>query len=253
MLAVGGDCAGPSTTTEIYDPARGSWSSSRPTSSAHCSTTAATLLADGRVLVVGDTATPASEIYDPTLDFWSATVPEGPRRISHTATGLADGRVLVAAGFDYYDWDAQNPIYFFTAEVYDPSPQPDASTPQVSCPTSDGWWHMHDVAFTCPCQRSAIRAGGPSDAVFGFVLTTNVPDGTETDRADTNTFQVCNTQSGCTLAGPITGNRVDKRPPTIMFTAPVNGAVYERNSRRHRELQLRGWWLGGGLLLRTRP
>ncbi|MFP2934237.1 kelch repeat-containing protein, partial [Pyxidicoccus sp. 3LG] len=70
----------------------------------------ATLLADGRVLVVGGmrrlgtfpipTSEPvaSAELYDPTTDTWSATSPLAEARYSHTATLLADGRVLVVGG-----------------------------------------------------------------------------------------------------------------------------------------------------------
>lgn len=60
----------------------------------------ATLLADGRVLVVGDVGlsrTPAA-LYDPAGNTWSEIEPPATPRYGHTATLLADGRVLVAGG-----------------------------------------------------------------------------------------------------------------------------------------------------------
>ncbi len=65
----------------------------------------ATLVADGRVLVVGggrgfdaDTEVAEAELWDPQTGTWT-TLP-GPHapRIGHTATLLQDGRVLVAGG-----------------------------------------------------------------------------------------------------------------------------------------------------------
>jgi Kelch motif/Galactose oxidase, central domain len=55
----------------------------------------ATVLPDGRVLVVGG---PGAEIYDPSANHWSAAGTPLMARTSATATLLAGGRVLVAAG-----------------------------------------------------------------------------------------------------------------------------------------------------------
>ena len=60
-------------------------------------------------------------------------------------------------------------------------------------------------------------------------MTTNVPIGTETANAATNSRQVCNTVGECTTVGPITGNKVDKKPPTITITSPAANATYQFN------------------------
>ena len=76
----------------------------------------ATLLEDGRVLVVGGQETPSrkldsAEIYDPAADTWtSAGSMSVERGQGHTATLLSDGRVLVSG-------DSDESI----AEIYDPS------------------------------------------------------------------------------------------------------------------------------------
>ena len=57
-----------------------------------------------------------------------------------------------------------------------------------------------------------------------------MPIGTETANAATNSRQVCNTVGGCTTAGPITGNKVDKKPPTITITSPAANATYQLNA-----------------------
>lgn len=89
----------------------------------------ATRLGDGRVLVAGGsmfeppfgaTARPGADLYDPATKSWSATAPMAVGRNVHSATLLADGRVLVAGGND------QEPSN--TAEVYDPA-APDPARP----------------------------------------------------------------------------------------------------------------------------
>ena len=65
----------------------------------------ATLLRDGRVMVVGGTESGGKplasvEIYDPKKDAWSEGPPLHIARTGHTASVLPDGSVLVAGGID---------------------------------------------------------------------------------------------------------------------------------------------------------
>lgn len=79
----------------------------------------ATLLPDGRVLVVGgdasSTATTA-ELYDPATNSWSLTAGFTPRIIGFSAVLLQDGQVLVASGAI-----SAPPFYTPQAELYDPT------------------------------------------------------------------------------------------------------------------------------------
>jgi hypothetical protein len=80
---------------ERYDPSTGQWSATGPLVQVPTNHTA-TELVDGRVLVVGDTATP--ELYDPSTGQWTATAPMAGIRMGHSATLLPDGTVLVTGG-----------------------------------------------------------------------------------------------------------------------------------------------------------
>jgi hypothetical protein len=71
----------------------------------------ATLLPDGRVLVVGGSPATMAELYDPASDSWIATGATRFQRQEHDAVLLADGRVLVVGGT--LDTSA--------AELYDPA------------------------------------------------------------------------------------------------------------------------------------
>ncbi|PTL81467.1 hypothetical protein DAT35_24550 [Vitiosangium sp. GDMCC 1.1324] len=73
----------------------------------------ATLLDDGRVLVVGGFNS-TSELYNSDTKTWSATGTALASHRGHTATKLQDGRVLVAGG-------GQCPITSATAELYVPA------------------------------------------------------------------------------------------------------------------------------------
>ena len=87
-------------TAELYDPPADRWKLLAPMHSTRDHHTA-TLLRDGRVLVVGGsfTSTPLPEVYDVRSDKWASVPGASVDRFSHTATLLDDGRVLVAGGY----------------------------------------------------------------------------------------------------------------------------------------------------------
>ncbi|MGH9837501.1 MAG: kelch repeat-containing protein [Blastocatellia bacterium] len=84
----------------------------------------ATLLANGKVLVVGGNnvsnpccrATGSAELYDPATGQWSATGSLSTPRLGHIAVRLANGKVLVAGGRSGYF----PTTVVTTAEIYDP-------------------------------------------------------------------------------------------------------------------------------------
>ena len=112
VLVVGGFGAGgfgltAGTPAEIFNPATGSWTLTAPLplneGRAHHT---ATLLRDGRVLVVGGevgfagsgTLRRSAWIFNPATEAWTATGNLNTARSRHTATRLPDGRVLVTGG-----------------------------------------------------------------------------------------------------------------------------------------------------------
>ena len=109
MLVAGGDAGG---TAEIYDPATDSFSATGSMTAARSGHTAS-LLTNGRVLIIGGTvggsAVATTEIYDPAAGTFSAGSAMNAARSGQTATTLADGSVVVIAG------DASGSI-----EIYDP-------------------------------------------------------------------------------------------------------------------------------------
>ena len=112
---------------ELYDPLTGHWTVGAGLAEARYFHTA-TLLTDGRVLVIGGRgnrlAVTSAEIYDPDTGAWTdAGDMAGPRYL-HTATLLTDGKVLVAGGGDVFH------VALASAEIYDP----EADTWTVAAP-----------------------------------------------------------------------------------------------------------------------
>jgi N-acetylneuraminic acid mutarotase len=112
----------PLASAEIYDPTTNTWSPADNLNQwlyAHN----ATMLADGRVLITGGAVLFSvyysvyriTEVYDPATNTWTSLADMHMARVGHTATLLADGRVLVAGGSD------QLLSYLSSAEIYDPA------------------------------------------------------------------------------------------------------------------------------------
>ena len=130
VLVAGGDPGawnfpgGMNASAELYDPKTGTFSPTGSMASGRNLHTA-TLLRDGRVLIVGGSdrvahAFASAELYDPKTGRFSPTGSMKTTRALHTATLLADGRVLVTGGSSV-GWPVGVPGDFLaSAEVYDP-------------------------------------------------------------------------------------------------------------------------------------
>src|SRR5438128_40603 len=103
LIAGGSTSSGPTSETELYNPATRSWTigdSMLASRSGHT----ATLLADGRVLIAGGEGSGAPgntlEIFNPATGSFSLAGTLTSSRKNHAAVLLSDGRVMIVGGSD---------------------------------------------------------------------------------------------------------------------------------------------------------
>ncbi|HET7511581.1 MAG TPA: kelch repeat-containing protein, partial [Chthoniobacterales bacterium] len=116
VLITGGD-NGPGTklikTAELYDPATGQFTLTTKQMSIARSKHTASLLPDGRVLIVGGKN---ADIFDPAAQTFTMTTNSPTNRSSHSAVTLADGSVLITGGY-------VGPVASNDAWIFDPASQ----------------------------------------------------------------------------------------------------------------------------------
>jgi len=149
---------------QLYDPATGTWGPCQPTLSPRGIGYTATVLADGRVLVLGGGIDNSAELYDPSTGLWKRTTSAGPlteMRTGHSAIRLASGQVLVLGGM---------------ANV----PQGNYGTPLTSCllfdPVSETWTATGAMATaryaasTLLLADGRVLVAGHGDPLPGYLL-----------------------------------------------------------------------------------
>jgi hypothetical protein len=171
VLIVGGQTVVPGSVTlfasaELYDPATSVFSPTGSMAEARESHTA-TLLQDGRVLIVGgqnDQVLASAELYDPKTGRFSATGVMVAPRENHTATLLADGRVLIAGG----NGPGMDQAPVASAEIYDPASG-------TFSPTGSMVVARNRAGATLLADGRVLIAGG-EDAQFNPVATVEIYD-----------------------------------------------------------------------------
>jgi hypothetical protein len=174
VLVTGGSGSGGGAmlaSAEVFDPTTGSWSEVGSLDVPRQQHTAA-LLADGRVLITGGTTDDdvgwplkTTELFDPSSGMFTPADMMIGGRAAHTATLLADGRVLVAGGVPDDDPSAS----LAAAELYDPITG--RFTPTASLVTG-----RYEHAAVALGDGRVLVAGGSND--HGNPLTAEIYDPT---------------------------------------------------------------------------
>jgi len=203
VLIAGGEICCSSTvpalaTTEIYDPATKGFTSAANMTTARSGHTA-TLLPDGRVLIVGgDSSNGTAELYDPSTGKFTATGSLLMSQTGFNATLLANGKVLIAGGV--------NSAYAVAdAEVFDPATgQFTTAGPYVAGLTG---------AFTGNASTSTLLPDGT-------VLFEREPAAQIYNPA-TATFNLSGSMSITFLGNPVAPDYVDGQTATLLLNGTV--------------------------------
>jgi hypothetical protein len=148
---------------ELYDPRTGTFTQTGSMAVGRLLHTA-TLLQNGKVLIVGGALTSASdpvaaaEVYDPATGIFTMTNATKTAREQHTATLLADGRVLIVGGAT----SAGPGDPTATAEVYDPS------TGSFSVTGSMAEARTYHTATLLPSGKVLVAGGGDENSTAEF-------------------------------------------------------------------------------------
>jgi hypothetical protein len=132
---------------------------------------AASLLADGRVLVSGGRTAAqglsdvTTEIYDPVTNTWTAAAPMTYARNDHAQVTLPDGRVLAVCGTSITFPDLPDPL---EAELYDPTANTWSSAGSISVARPGC------SAILLPSGDVVVVGGGSSDV--GYPTTAEIYD-----------------------------------------------------------------------------
>lgn len=81
------------------------------------------------------------------------------------------------------------------------------------------------MTLQCVASDDGSGVSGSTNAS----LSTSVPAGTETANASTGGHTFTDNAGNCVTAGPVAGNMVDEKAPTVTITTPLNGASYLLN------------------------
>ena len=159
VLFAGGD-NGRSTSAELYDPVRGTFTSTGNMAWSRVWHTL-NLLPNGMVLTTGGetesggsaAGSDSAELYDPSAGIFLATGKMAARRETHTATLLNDGRVLIAGGVF---WGIGIfPETLLSAELY----TPDVLVPAPALMSLTGDGHGQGAIF----HAGTSHIAGPDD------------------------------------------------------------------------------------------
>jgi hypothetical protein len=172
----------------------------------------ATLLADGKVLIVGGSGDTSAEIFDPASGMSVATGNTNYARTGHTATTLSDGRVLIAGGGSA------------SAEIYDPAAGTFANGPDMTTARSG---HTATAVGT-----SVVISGGGSASVEVFDGTTFTAAGTLTESRTNHSAALMN-DGRIFIAGGTGSDTAEIYNPTDGTSVATGNPLAHQRAKAH--------------------
>jgi hypothetical protein len=103
----------------------------------------------------------------------------------------------------------------------------DKTAPTVSCGSADGVWHATNVDIPCTASDGPSGLLNAGDASFN--LSTSVPAGVETANASAGTRVVSDKAGNDSTAGPVAGNKVDRKAPQLVACEAPDGNWHAGN------------------------
>ena len=94
----------------------------------------------------------------------------------------------------------------------------DRKAPVVLCEGPDGAWHSDNVTLLCSGGDGGSGLAVRGDSSFG--VATSVPAGSEDGNAPTGSHQVCDNVGNCSTGGPVAGNKIDRKAPSVGISFP---------------------------------
>jgi hypothetical protein len=107
----------------------------------------------------------------------------------------------------------------------------DKKAPSFNCGSADTDWHADNVSIACTANDGGSGLNPTSDANFN--LSTTVAAGNENSNASTGTKDLTDDVGNNATAGPIAGNKVDKKAPALVSDGPTtnpNGAGWYKTA-----------------------
>lgn len=161
VLVVGGRSvpghANNEATSEVFDPATGSWRVVGGLAEGRFYHTL-TKLSDGRVLAAGGNpsfcSTSSAAVYDPGTELWTSTPPMNLPRAEHAAVRLRDGRVMLIGG----QTCSGVPSWTATTDIYDPVANQWSAGPSMTSPRNE----INEVVLLG--DGRVVVAGGYNDS-----------------------------------------------------------------------------------------
>jgi hypothetical protein len=218
---------------ELYDPKKGRWTVTGSMSVGRTGLTA-TLLANGRVLVVGGSdyqirCYATAELYNPATGQWTLTGSMSQPRCLHSATLLSNGDVLVSGGV--------NSLYDFS--------RPTVSGAEIYNPNTGTWTPTGSLNTSRADAATSLLQNGQVLSAGGYNNTGNNNPNTYLSSAelyDPSTGQWNSTAS-------ISGNVGLPAPPTLL----TNGDVLIANDAQFYDPTTASWTATGALPTLTGP